>query len=939
MHRQISQLESEAIAHFRAGDRVKALALLGAAIDLCDTSAAGRERAAALTEKLARVHLAGGDRDGAEDAVRRALAELPPLHRASAEADLVHARLLITLGNALFHRGAYCEAAAIYDEAATLLALYPEARGERARALSNAGLAAREAGRVEEAIAGLKAALALLEDDTDVALRLNTRRFLANALQDAGELAAAAELLHTIEEEARGDPALHARTLEALASVYERRGDPAAASAAYERALASCARAHRTDRAGLALVLVNAGQHAADLGDFDGARRLLARARRWAGRPLNLALAVALDAGRADLAVGEGRPDRAVRILRRCASRVAAEAGADCPDALALTVDAEALDRESGRRPGAAARLAEAMARAACPADHPYQIAAQLLRAELLLAEGKLDVAEAALRANFGADAGRDRTAALPSLFHATALLASARDRHHASALFGKMAVDAVLTAPIAYLTARERDAYLVRRERPFRQLIATLASRARLPEAEHIHALVQRDRLAAFAARDATLVSQSQSIVPLRDDEEAMLARYRTHVNALCEIGKGRALAGAGAGPASQLVADPEPHRRRLAQWFDHVLAEDWVAPAPASRRIDGGRPPAPGIAHLRFIDRGDGGMSVSLRTASGGLNASIDLPNEKLAGLVHRLRAAIFDHPDEVTELGQALFTALIAPVMAGLDDVHTLHLALDPPLLHLPFAALHDGTRHLVERWALAIDTGAPGPSAPMTDRETWRIAAFAATQAADGLAALPYAAHEARRVAMLRAGLLSLDGDFTAAALRSALHAGTEIIHIASHFQLAPARPERSCLALGDGARLSLADLRRADLDFSRVELLVLSACATATADLGPHGPESLAGLAQLKGARAVVATLWPVVDVAAAELMAAFYAHFLGDGDRPTLAEALRRAQAAMATGRVADIAMAGPLRRFGGGAGATAQPAARWAAFMLHGPP
>ncbi|MEP9356908.1 CHAT domain-containing protein [Xanthobacter sp. KR7-65] len=937
MHDQIIRLESEAIAQFRAGDDAMAVALLGAAIGLCDASAAGRERAAALREKLGRVHLARGDRDAAQEAARRGLADLPPPDADSAQASLVRARLLITLGNTLFHRGAYDEAAAGYDKAATLLAPHTSARGEGARALSNAGLAAREAGRTKDAIFRLKAALALLEDGIDGVLRLNTRRFLANALQDVGELAAAAELLGDIEEEARGDPALHAQTLEAFAGLCERQGDPAGASAAYKQALASCAQAPRTERAALALVLVNAGQHAADLGDIAGARRLLTRARRWGGKPLSLALAVALDAARADLAVAEGRPARAVRILQRCARKVAAEAGADAPDALALMVEAEELERETGRRPGGSARLARAMARAACAADHPYQIAAQLLRAELLVADGALDAAEDAVRAVFAADAGRDRTAALSGLFHAAALLASARGRHHAGALFGKMAVAAVLSAPVAALAVRERDAYLARRGRPFRQLIATLASRARLPEAEHIHGLVQRDRLAAFAARDAELVAQALP-VPFRADEDVMAASYRAQVDALREIGKARALAAAGEGPASAAAPDPEHLRRRLVHWFDRVLAEDWVAPAAASRRSDAIASPPPGVAHLRFLDLGDGSMRVVLRTCEGELNAAIGLASEHLAHLVHGFRTAILHLPGEVMPLGRELYAALIAPVAAGLGDVHTLHLALDPPLLHLPFAALHDGTRHLVERWALAIDTGVPARAAPAPERGAWRVAAFAATHA-EGFAALPYAAHEARRVAALRAGVLALDGDFTSAALRDALHAGTEIIHIASHFQLVPARPERSCLALGDGGSLSLAALRRTDLDLSRVELLVLSACATATADLGPHGPESLAGLAQLKGARSVVATLWPVVDAAAAELMTAFYAHAFADTDRPSLAEALRRAQAAMATGRAPDTAVAGPLRRFGAGRSASAQPAARWAAFVLHGPP
>lgn len=72
----------------------------------------------------------------------------------------------------------------------------------------------------------------------------------------------------------------------------------------------------------------------------------------------------------------------------------------------------------------------------------------------------------------------------------------------------------------------------------------------------------------------------------------------------------------------------------------------------------------------------------------------------------------------------------------------------------------------------------------------------------------------------------------------------------------------------------------------------VELLVLSACDTASGD--NRAVLGLAGLAVKSGARSTVATLWPVKDEAAAKLMAALYEKI----DEPEIskAKALRQVQ-------------------------------------------
>jgi CHAT domain-containing protein len=101
--------------------------------------------------------------------------------------------------------------------------------------------------------------------------------------------------------------------------------------------------------------------------------------------------------------------------------------------------------------------------------------------------------------------------------------------------------------------------------------------------------------------------------------------------------------------------------------------------------------------------------------------------------------------------------------------------------------------------------------------------------------------------------------------------------------------------------GAGYRLRLDELRKdVDLDFHNVELLTLSACETAVGGGASEGREvdGLGLLAQKKGAKAVVATLWAVDDASTGRIMADFYRRWTqSQGVRKV--EALREAQLAM----------------------------------------
>jgi len=301
------------------------------------------------------------------------------------------------------------------------------------------------------------------------------------------------------------------------------------------------------------------------------------------------------------------------------------------------------------------------------------------------------------------------------------------------------------------------------------------------------------------------------------------------------------------------------------------------------------------------------------------------------------------------------QGLYQLLIAPIADDLRQAgaKTVMLDLDDMLRYLPFAALHDGKSYLVENMSIVMVTEAVRDKLAKPPKSDWSIWGLGTTKAGPGYEALPYANVELNGITGQKgilAGKVLLDGAFTEKSLRDGLDQAYPIIHVASHFQFTPGSMDDSFLLLGDGSHLSLAQIKT-KLDFNSVELLTLSACETAMGDdsTSHHGVEveGLGAIAQQAGAKAVLATLWPVADASTAALMRALYqAHKVDHLDK---ADALRQAQLALLRGNVAaddagnaarGLARAGPARTSGNFKFNPAAPYAHpffWAPFILMG--
>jgi CHAT domain-containing protein len=172
----------------------------------------------------------------------------------------------------------------------------------------------------------------------------------------------------------------------------------------------------------------------------------------------------------------------------------------------------------------------------------------------------------------------------------------------------------------------------------------------------------------------------------------------------------------------------------------------------------------------------------------------------------------------------------------------------------------------------------------------------------TRGAATLGALPSAEREARWVAR-QLGATALTGAAATEGAVTARLSRAPLVHLATHGVAynSDAKARDSFLALApdstsDGL-LTVGELLDDPALRLTADLVVLSACQTGLGQLREaEGAVGLQRALLAKGARSVLVSLWSVSDAATERLMRRFYAHWLEDRDRPSKAEALRRAQ-------------------------------------------
>lgn len=300
-----------------------------------------------------------------------------------------------------------------------------------------------------------------------------------------------------------------------------------------------------------------------------------------------------------------------------------------------------------------------------------------------------------------------------------------------------------------------------------------------------------------------------------------------------------------------------------------------------------------------------------------------------------------------------GEEVYAWLFGPVASLLEEhkVDTLVFVPDGVFRMFPAAALWDGKRFMAERFAIVTAPGMslldpaplvrgemlslmagmsdPGPVIFDLPENFWQAMTRSPESARDlgirgisvevepfeGTEPLPRSAKENPELIRKIRQRLALPGvDAEIRQISGQLH-GTvllnenfqlerfareisvqsfHVVHIASHGYFG-GKPDQNFIMTYD-RRLDMntleAMIKPKQLADTPVELIIMSACQTAEGD--ERSPLGLAGVVLKSGARSALGSLWPVSDLAAQEMLPAFYTHIKEPG--VSKAEALRRTQ-------------------------------------------
>jgi CHAT domain-containing protein/tetratricopeptide (TPR) repeat protein len=496
---------------------------------------------------------------------------------------------------------------------------------------------------------------------------------------------------------------------------------------------------------------------------------------------------------------------------------------------------------------------------------------------------------------------------------------------------YGKQAVNTIqeLRANLRGLDRGLQRSFLHSNEDTYRYLAGILISQGRLPEAQQVLRLLKEEEFSQYMRgqpssstdpidKTATEAEWEQRYLKIADQVAAIGYEY----GELRERSKKSTLSPSEAQRQKQLEHELEDanaafHKflAQLYEEFGKAVGSEKVSKIKAHENLKSALGELGQGAVALYTIVGEDKYRVILITPETEVAREYPIKRDELNKLIAEFRDVFDQAPTKSVEkdplpLAQKLYKIVVGPIAEDLKQVHasTLMWSLDGTLRYLPIAALHDGEKYMVEKYRnevftlsslLNLKDSPAGPS-----RRGLGLGVSEAHPPFKGLPAVPDELRGIIRKESVTAGETGilpgermLDKEFTLEAMKDALRSNKyQVVHIASHFTFKPNKAE-SFLLLGDNNHFTLDQIDKSTQLFNQVEVLTLSACETAVGSTESEGEEveSFGELAQLKGAKAIVASLWPVADRSTKDLMEEFYRNLVSQ-KAMTKAEALQQAQ-------------------------------------------
>lgn len=509
---------------------------------------------------------------------------------------------------------------------------------------------------------------------------------------------------------------------------------------------------------------------------------------------------------------------------------------------------------------------------------------------------------------------------------------------------FGKQAItlNQEYRHSITPLEMETQKAFLKGNRATYEQLARLLIQEGRLGEAQEVINFYEDQEFFDLAPSTSDAIKE----LTLTQREIAVLTRYRqlsTKLRSFGQILKSQALTEHG---LEALAAIEKPFKESAGE-FDETFREieaDFDKPVSKEDRVE----TVQAMLDLRSALAGTGKKVAVIYTLAAkdsfyavlitldGIKAFSHLSkasdiNARAESFRSALQTSIAKSNDDNSALYDIIFKS------ASIEDKNTtlemelekykpevLLWSLDGMLNSIPVAALYDAKskQYVIEKYQTAVFTRVR-PERFLGKPANWTEGLGLGTSESELSEVFGDAAN-------VHKGIISGEvigaKSFTRERMIEALDAKRfHLVHIATHFSFQRGDAHNSFLTMGDTRRFTLADMQNYPRLFSDVELLVLSACETATHEPNSNGKEidGFAELAQRLGARAVIATLWNISDKGTSKLMIEFYRLHKKNPDW-SKSEVLRQAQLALLRGNVTDAnaSLANPYY---------------WAPFVLYG--
>ncbi len=226
---------------------------------------------------------------------------------------------------------------------------------------------------------------------------------------------------------------------------------------------------------------------------------------------------------------------------------------------------------------------------------------------------------------------------------------------------------------------------------------------------------------------------------------------------------------------------------------------------------------------------------------------------------------------------KLSIQLYDQLIKPMATEIENLKTLVFIPLGILRTLPMASLFDGQQYLIEKYAIVTT-----PSLQLTNTRAYAInkrevLVNGLSDAVQGYDALPSVEKEIATIANMYDAVVLKNEQFSVDSFSKEIFEGRyNTVHVATHGEFNS--DFRKSYLLGYNRKLTINKLEKLMLtrryQNSPLDLLVLSACQTATGD--ERAALGLAGVAIKSGVRSAVATLWFISDAATSQLITEFY---------------------------------------------------------------